>query len=228
LRKVIVLVLTALVLLPALSGLAKADLMAIWDFGPNASGYTLRPRLQDWYVDEEPTLMVSGADYDADGGNGVAYTNAAGNPHIAGQCAHWNDVSGTVSDAEWVMTINTTGWQDMTIRWDYVSDATGGNQGPTSFDFAYRVGAGSWVPILNNRAITRDDIWHEFSYDLSSITAIEGQFSVRFRVDDLDQADDNGDYKFDNLELTGVPEPCSIALLGIGVLMALTRKRRFA
>lgn len=215
-------------LLPALNGPAKADLMAIWNFGPNASGYTLRPRPQDWYVDEEPTLMVSSADYDADGGNGVAYTDAAGNPHIAGQCAHWNDVSGTASDAEWVMTINTTGWQDMTIRWDYMSDNTGNNRGPTTFDFAYRVGLGSWVPVLNNQPITRDDNWHEFSYDLSSITAIEGQSNVWFRVDDLDQADLNGDFKFDNLELTGIPEPCSIALLGLGALMALTRKRRFA
>jgi len=213
------------VLLPALSGPANADLMAIWDFGPNAGDYTLQP--QDWYVDEEPTLIASGADYDTDGGNGVAYTDAAGNPHIAGQCVHWNDVSGTASDAEWIMTVNTTGWEDMRISWDYLSDNTGNNWGPTSFDFAYRVGlAGSWVRIFNNRAITRDDNWHVFSYDLSSITAIEGQSYVQFRAYDLNRADDDGDYKFDNLEMTGVPEPCSIALLGIGALMALTRKRR--
>ena len=222
-RKVIVLM--ALVFLPALSGPAKADLMAIWDFGPDAVRYTLRP--QDWYVDEEPTLMVSGAEYDINGKNGVAYRDAAGGYHAAGQGGAWDDVSGTASDAEWRMSVNTTGWQDMRIRWDYVSDAAGGNQGPTSFDFSYKVGLGSWVPVLNNQAIIRDDNWHEFSYDLSSITAIEGQSDVWFRVDDLDQADLNGDFKFDNLELTGVPEPCSVALLGIGVLVAFTRKRRF-
>jgi len=223
-RKVIVLM--ALVFLPALSSPAKADLMAIWDFGPDAVHYTLRP--QDWYVDVEPTLMVSGAEYDINGKNGVAYRDAAGSYHAAGQAVAWDDVSGTASDAEWIMTVNTTGWQDMIIRWDYLSDNTGNNRGPTSFDFSYRVGLGSWVPVLNNQAIIRDDNWHEFiSYDLSSITAIEGQSSVWFRVDDLDQADLDGDFKFDNLELTGVPEPCSVALLGIGALVALTRKRRF-
>lgn len=222
-RKVIVLM--ALVLLPALSGPANADLMAIWDFGLNKEGYTEDP--DAWNVVDEPELSASGADYDTDGKDGLAYFDAAGGWHNAGQAVAWDDVSGTASDAEWVMTINTTGWQDMTIRWDYLSDATGGNQGPTTFDFAYRVGlTGSWVRELNNEAITRDDNWHEFSYDLSAISAIEGQSYVQFRVYDLDRNDLNGDYKFDNLEMTGVPEPCSIALLGIGVLMALTRKRR--
>ena len=223
-----VIVLTALVLLPALSGPANADLMAIWDFGPDSVHYTEAVTAKNVNVVGTPTLSVSGAEKDSNGKDGRAYRDAEGTSHIAGQAAAWEDVSGTASDAEWIMSVNTTGWRDMTIRWDYWSDNTGGNRGPTTFDFFYRVGDGSWVRELNNQAITRDDNWHVFSYDLSSITAIEGQSYVQFRVYDLNRADDDGDYKFDNLELTGVPEPCSIALLGIGVLMALTRKRRFA
>jgi hypothetical protein len=223
-RKVIVLI--ALLLLPALSGPANAEQMAIWVFGPDAAHYTNVVTAEN--VIGTPTLSFSGDDFDTNGKDGIGYLDAAGIMHLSGQSAAWNDVSGTVSDAEWVMTINTIGFQDMAIRWNYLSDATGGNQGPTTFDFSFRVGVGGWVPVLNNQAITRDDNWYVFNYDLSSITVIEGQSSVQFRVDDLDRNDLNGEYMFDNLELTGVPEPCSIALLGIGVLTALTRKRRFA
>ncbi len=213
----------ALVLLLVLSSPADAVLMAIWDFGPNAAGYTLDVTSKN--VIGIPTLIASGADYDVDGENGVAYTDAAGNPHIAGQSVRWGDVSVLASDAYWIMTINTAGWEDMAIRWDYFSDATGGKQGPTSFDIGYKVADGNWIEILNDVSITRDDNWHEFSLDLSSIAAIENQTIVQFRVNDLNRADDNGDYKFDNLELTGVPEPATLVSLGIGsAMMTLTRK----
>lgn len=187
----------------AQAGSADADLMAIWDFGPNAAGYTLNVTTEN--VIDVPTMSASGADYDLDGKDGRAFTDAEGTFHNAGQAVAWDDVSGTTSDAEWIMTINTIGWKDMTIRWDYISDNTGGKKGPTSFDFDYKVGDGSWINILNNETIVRDDGWHEFSLDLSSITAIEGQTTVQFRVNDLNRNDDNGDYKFDNLQLTGVP-----------------------
>jgi len=218
---------TTLAILLALSSQTNADLnlMAIWDFGPDASGYTLVPQYE--YVTGTPTLFASGAEYDIDGKDGCPFTDHAGILHAGGQAAAWDDVSGTASDAEWIMTINTTGWQDIVIRWDYLSDATGDNQGPISFDFDYKIGDGSWVNILNNHLITRDDFWHEFNYDFSLITAIENQPLVSFRVNDLDQDDLNGDYKFDNLQLTGVPEPGSFLLLAFGGL-ALMRKARSA
>lgn len=213
-RKVIVLM--ALVLLPALSDQANADMMAIWDFGLDGDHYTEDPTA--WNVVDEPKLSISGGDYDTNGKDRVVYAGA-------GQAGAWDNVT---ADSQWVMTINTTGWQDMTIRWDYRSEDTPGDLGPSSFDFDYRVGGGSWTEIRNNRAITRDYNWHEFSYNLSAISTIENQSLVQFRVKVLNRRGDEsgGNFRFNNFEMTGVPEPCSIALLGIGVLMALTRKRR--
>ena len=222
-RKV-VFVLQTLVFLLGLGGPANARLMVIWDFGPSSAYYTLVPSKEN--VAGIPTLQPSGGYYDNNGKDGVAYIDAEGDNHIAGQAVAWDDVSITgPDDAQWIMTIDTTCWQDMTIRWDYLSDATGSNQGPTSFDFWYKIGvAGSWIRILDDEAIIRDDMWHEFRYDLSDISSIENQTYVQFRVDDLDENDLNGDYKFDNLELTGVPEPATILLLGLGGLSLLRRR----
>lgn len=218
------LVFWGVVFLLALGSSANANLMVVWDFGPDSSNYTLVPQFE--YVSGVPALAAGNADYDADGGNGVAFTDAGGNSHIDGQALHWNDVSKSGgNDANIIITIDTTGWQDMSIRWDYKSDASGGKQGPVRFDLDYAVGSGDWINILNNQAITRDEAWHEFSYDLSSLTAINNQSSVQFRINDIKENDiKDGDYWQDNIQLTGVPEPLSIAFLALGGI-ALLRKR---
>jgi hypothetical protein len=201
--------------------------MAVWDFGPDAAGYTLDPTTE--HVVGTPTLTVLGGDYDADGKNGLAYWDAAETLHPGGQAVAWDDVSAASPnlDAEWTITINTTGWRNIVIRWDYFSDNVGGNRGPTTLDLAYRVGDGAWFQHLNNAPIIRDDAWHPFDDgDLSAIAAIENQPLVVFRISDLDRNDEDGDFMFDNLELTGVPEPCSIVLLGLGGFMLLRKRSR--
>lgn len=222
-RKVIPTLLVLLALLVA-GNPAQGALMAIWDFGPDAPHYTEVVTAE--YVEDVPTLEVLGGLKDDNGKDGLVYTDAAGTHHEAGQAAAWDDVSIAGSDdAQWVMSINTTGWWNLAIRWDYWSDATGGNQGPTSFDFWYRVDGLIWIRILNDEDMIRDDNWHEFSRDLSGIPAIENHGSVQFRVSDLNENDLDGVFKFDNLEVTGVPEPGTVALLGLGALVLL-RKRR--
>jgi hypothetical protein len=212
--------LVGMVFLLALGSIASATLpvVAFWDFGPNSTNYTLAPQ------DGSGVMTAGGADYDADGGNGVAFLGYA-----AGQAIHWTDVSKSGGDDAYIIiAIDTTGWQDMSIRWDYMSDSSGGKQGPVRFDLDYAVGSGDWINILNNEAITRDGTWHEFSYDLSSLTAINNQSSVQFRINDIKEDDiKDGDYWQDNIQLTGVsvPEPLSIAFLALGGL-ALLKKRQ--
>jgi hypothetical protein len=216
--------LTAMLLAtPALS--ARADLVAIWTFGPDAAHYTLIP---DVDVTGSAALTAGGASYDADGGNGVAFTDAGGTLRAAGQGLHWTDVSGSSSDAEIHIALSTAGWKDLVLRFDYRSDASGGKQGPVRFDFDYRIGAGDWINVLNNQPITRDDAWHAFTIDLSGIGGLNDQPAVAFRLNDIkEDAIADGDFWMDNVQLTGsiVPEPALAALLVTGALLALRKKR---
>ena len=214
-----VIVLLALIFLAAFSSPSIAALMAIWDFGPSSAYYTENVTAEN--VVGVPTLVLSGGEKDTNGKNGVAYVDAAGVYHDAGQAGAWDDIRVTGPDAEWILTIDTTGWEDISIRWDYRSEQT------PSFDLHYRVGGATvWSDILADWPIIADDAWHSFSYDLSFLSAIEGQPIVEFRVEDMEFLG-NGRFIFDNLELTGtpIPEPCSIILLGLGSI-ALMRKRR--
>jgi hypothetical protein len=210
-------VLLALIFLAASSSPSGAALMAIWDFGPSSAYYTENVTAEN--VIGVPTLSIFGGEKDINGKNGVAYVDAAGVHHDAGQAGAWDDVKVSGPDAEWILTINTTGWADISIRWDYRSEQT------PSFDLHYRVGGATvWSDVLADWPIIADDAWHSFSCDMSYLSAIENQPIVEFRVEDMELAG-NGRFIFDNLELTGVPEPGTVLLFGLGGV-ALLRKRR--
>jgi len=197
---------------------SEAGLTAIWDFGPDAAGYTEDVTLSN--VTGVPTIFLSGGEKDDNGKDGTAYTDAAGNFHAGGQAAAWDDIKVDGPDAKWTLTINTTGWYDLAIRWDYKAWEPETN----SFDLDYRVGGiGDWVVILNNESIVGDETYHSFSYDLSSIANIENQSIVEFCFYDLDR-NGNKKFAFDNLEITGVPEPTTFILFGLTGLVLMRRR----
>ena len=182
-----------------LAGAARADLMAIWGFGPDASSYTEDVTAEN--VIGTPTFILHLGEKDANGKQGTDYTDAEGNYHPPGRASAWDNAT---ADSEWVLTVNTTNWYNLWIRWDYNSENDPCDLGPGSFDFEYRVGTGGWVWILNNQPITRDAAWHQFTYNMSSINIIENKPVIQFRVRDLNRGDESGGYfKIDNLELAG-------------------------
>jgi hypothetical protein len=195
-----------------------AQQMAIWDFGDSSAYYTELPTAEN--VIGTPTLVLSGGEKDNNGKNGVVYIDVAGVSHIAGQAAAWEDVKVDGPDADWIVTLNTTGWQDISVRFDYKAwDPT-----TTSFDLDYRLSETDlWIEILNNESITADGAFHSFSYPL--LSDIDNQPTVQLRFYDLDE-NGNDKFAFDNLEFSGtqIPEPATILLFGLGV-SAILRKR---
>jgi hypothetical protein len=215
-RIVVVLVLLGISVVSA----SGAQQMAIWDFGPNAGGYTTNPTTEN--LIGTPTLALSGGTLDPDGKDGVAYTDAAGILHAMGQSAAWDEIKITGDNARCIVTIDTVNWTDISVRFDYKA----WNSKTTSFDLDYRLSdTALWTNILNNQTITADNAFHSFAYSLASIDAIENRSFVQLRFNDLDNKG-SGKFAFDNYELTGtqIPEPMTILLLGFGA-SAVARKR---
>jgi hypothetical protein len=196
--------------------------MAIWDFGPDANHFTTAPTAEN--VIGTPTLVLSGGTLDPTGKNGVAYTDAAGVSHIAGQTGAWDEIKISGNNAKWIVTLDTVNWTDISLRFDYKAWSTK----TTSFDIDYRLNdTDAWTNILNNTPITGGSSgFLSFAYSLASLDVIENQPVVELRFNDFDNKG-SGKLAFDNFELTGtlIPEPTTIALFGLGITAIIRRKR---
>ena len=198
--------------------IAVADLIAMWDFGLTST-YTESVTVDNAVGIPTLTGMSAGSGYDSDGQGGTDFTDAEGLLHPAGQALAW--ASG-VNDGnqEWVLSIDLTGYQDLSIRWDYRSTSSG----PNSAVLDYKVGSGNWTT-LENLSITQGTAYHSYSKNLSSISAIENQSSVQFRLSGFSGGSGSGTYRVDNLEVTGIPEPAAIGLIGmVGVGLLFVRR----
>jgi hypothetical protein len=193
---------------------APATVLAIWNFGDSSAYYTQNPAYYNTVT--MPTLALFGSGVDTNGKDGIAYLDAGGISHIAGQAAAWDDInkSGTENDAALIITLATTGFTNLSIRWDYKSELA------VSYDFAYRTSAdGAWTQLADNQPITpgwAEGKWYSVVIDMSGYAVLNNQPYLQFRLDDLVEGPGNDKFAIDNIEITGVPEPGSLLLLGLG------------
>ena len=217
------LVVFALCVVISLVQSSPGSILAIWDFGDSSSYYTEVPA--NYNTVTVPTLTLAGSDIDTNGKNGVAYVDSEGNSHIDGQAAAWDDInkSGSENDAALFITLDTTGFTNLVIRWDYKSEEA------VSFDLAYRTSAdGSWTQVADNQAITPGwdtDTWYSVVLDLSAFSDLNNQSYLQFRLDDLVEGPGNNKFAIDNIEITGVPEPATLLLMGLGAAVMGRRKQ---
>jgi hypothetical protein len=212
-------VITLVVLLTALQ-FAKADTIAKWTFetshpsGSRAAGV--------WRTNITAEIGTGTASGFHSVSAGYAGFHGNGSAGVFGVTNGW-----AVGDF-FQFAVSTTGFQNILISYDqagaingprdfFLEYSTNGNTF-TKFGSDYLVGLGNWSDTIASTA-------NSFSFDLSSVTAINGQSTVYFRVvDDSTVAIGGGtvsgyaDDRIDNFLVSAqpVPEPSIMALAVLG------------
>jgi hypothetical protein len=150
-----------------------------------------------------------------------------------------NDGAGPIAgnfgnDALLYITLDGTGYEDFQIRFDAEGEPA---DHPTSFDIYFRTGstAGTWLRLLSQDNILLNFVDYspvdpENMYADSgviSLSPILNGASIELILSDFQEGPGNGELEFDNIEISAnltVPEPGSVVLLGLGLLVIAGRR----
>ena len=227
-------VVAALSALPLIAQEADADILAQWTFEVNTPG------------DATDAAAISGILADVGAGTGSAlhasavtdWTTPAGNGSA-------NSLSGNtwgVGDY-FQFSLSTLNYTGVGLSFDQVSSGTG----PRDFYLAYSTDGSSFTQFGSSYVVlanTAPNSWSSgtpiltttYTFDLSSITALDNSPAVYFRLVDSSTVSANngtvavgGTSRVDNFTVTAtaVPEPGAFALVGgFGLLMLYFKRRR--
>lgn len=184
---------------------SPAAQLVIWSFPslPANSGDPVSPTAET--VVGSPTLVRRNQSIAAGGTAGVAYTDSISVNHPANLAIHWNDFRGGGDDGEVRMTLNTTGFIDLALRFD-VRESHKNNSSVRRLLVDYSTDGGTnFVPITTLTVID-NNTFSAKTVDLSFIGAIDNAASVILRLSQGGENDGealNNFVSFDNLEITG-------------------------
>jgi hypothetical protein len=199
---------------------ANAAPLAIFDFGPAGSVSTSVTYEE---LSGTPTLVQAGGSIDEDGATGIAFTDAGGTVRAAGSALAFDSGINDSPANTVLFTFDSTGYKDFVIRFDGRSTSAGS---PT-VALDYRLGTSGGFTSIETINLSLNSAYTVESTNLSSINSIEDFGTVQLRYT-FAAGSGTGTAQMDNLQLTGVavPEPASLALVGLGGLLALRRRRR--
>jgi hypothetical protein len=147
------------------------------------------------------------------------FSNFAGTLYSPGPNLGFDTVS---SSNSFTVNLDTTGVEDLAVRFSY-RITTGGQ---TNYSAAYAINGGSPVPLTGLPTLTANSGWLNWSYDLSSISALDNAGPVAL-IFSLPLTPANVTLRVDNVQVTAalIPEPAALALL-TPALPLLSRRRR--
>ncbi|MDX1914063.1 MAG: PEP-CTERM sorting domain-containing protein [Methylophilus sp.] len=168
----------------------------------------------------------------------VVYSNPVGN----GSVESFSSNNWSVGDF-YQFSVSTLGFSGVTLSWDQISSATG----PRDFSLSYSLNGTSFTNYANYSVIANStpNAWSSstpvstssYAYDLSSITALNNQSNVFFRLVDVSTVSANGGTvatagtdRVDNFTVSAVasvPEADTYAMLlaGMGLMGFVLRRR---
>jgi hypothetical protein len=213
---------------------------AFWSFQSDTSNTTWQSDIsRQQGFGGTPTLSFAGSALLTSGtNNGAAFQydshtyTGGGETRVAG----WQH-TGTdpwLNDKSFTLTLNTTGFHDLNIRFDARSAANPSphTQAPSSYTIHYSIDGGTnWVLTNLPASWTANAAYHEVALDFSSFTDINDQDDVRIRftLDDgpssAPGASTTRNVRVDNFLVTAIPEPSAFALSIVGLLFGFRRQR---
>jgi len=182
----------------------RADLLLLFNFNDMKQRANTTTTATIDHLNGTPTLTLAGASLtDPNGHHGHKFTDAAGNPHPAGQAAAWsNGVNDAPPPNTFTLSLNTNGYNNLTARLDYRVTTTG----PTTLSLEYRTGSNDFKH-LDTTGLTKDKKFHAWSLNLASIREIQNASSAQLRWTWSTNGKANATARIDNLQLTGSPIP---------------------
>ena len=186
---------------------AHAVTIAFWSF--NTGGVS---------VDEGAGTLVQATGAGAESWPaGTPYTTSISN-YVAGSAlsrasASWG--TGSQSTRFYEMRVNASALSALSLRFDASRSGTG----PTRVDLYYSTDGGSSYALFSS--LTQPSAWTVFSFaGLSSISGLNNNSDVRFRLCPMSASGSAGTIRFDNMLVEALPEPgLLVGLLGCAVLL---------
>lgn len=170
------------------------------------------------------------------GSSSTEWSGTSGSTYGNGSTKSFNSSHWAIDDY-YQFQITTIGYQNITIAWDQASSSTG----PIKFKLQYSTDGSTFNDYTSYTVNTDASSWSSgstisadhYSYDLSSITAIDNASAIYFRLTDItNPSSNNGTDRNDNFLVlaTPVPEPAWGEFSGAGLLamcgVRLWRQRR--
>lgn len=184
-----------------------ADQLAIWTF-PSLSGLGNGSSVNATteVASGTPTVTIRNSDIYATGQGGVAFTDATGVSQAANRAIGWSDFkkSGQSVDGQFDIAFNATGWQTMTLRFDY-KHSKDNDSSQNRMQWIYSTNGGSSWSSATPFTVTDNNAWGSKSFTLPA--ALNGQSNIVVRLEkdtnDSNATEVNNILLFDNIEITG-------------------------
>lgn len=230
----------ALAALVVAAGAAQAATVAYWALPgtvpPTNTNYNIT-----WPINADlkanaglATLDTDASKYDGSAsptavqqGNMQLFTGSAINlqaPFVAGADLSMRSLNGSANGKSHILRFDASGFQDLVLSFAERSTSTGA----TSSTVSYSTDGVNYTA-ASTYSITADSTYRLRTVDLSSIGAIEFASTVYLKItlSGFSATSSTGNTRVDNILIDGtfIPAPGSLALVGLGGLVAARRRR---